>query len=82
MSHVFGHHPDPSTDFCIEVDDLQGYAYEIRHGLNFIPRHRSQWPFWGRLSRALKFSREARNLDEIAVKAKAALVSLDASARQ
>lgn len=80
--NTFGHHPDYSTDFCVEVDDLQGYAYEVRHGINFLPNHRSQWPFWGRLSRALMFAREnIEHLDGIALKAKELLLSLEGYAR-
>lgn len=77
----FGHHPEVSTDFCIEVDDLEGYAFEVRQGLNFVPGHRSQWPFWGRLSRALSFAREATELDDLARSAAAELPVLDLYAR-
>lgn len=52
----FGHHPDPATDFCCEVEALEGEAEDVRLGL------RSQWPFWPRLSRALR----AVRLNEIA----------------
>jgi hypothetical protein len=37
---LFGHHPDPEIDFCIEVEALEGEAYEVSVGLI------SQWPFW------------------------------------
>lgn len=29
----FGHHPDPATDFCVEVEALQGEAENHRIGL-------------------------------------------------
>lgn len=32
----FGHHPDPATDFCCEVERLQGLAHEAKCGL--IPK--------------------------------------------
>jgi hypothetical protein len=66
---LFGHHPDKSADFCIEVEDLEGYAFEVRNGMNHLPGYRSQWPFWGRLSRALGFARTEADLDEIAQRA-------------
>jgi hypothetical protein len=49
---IFGHHPEPDFDFAIEADDLQGVAYDVIVGLA------SQWPFWGRLSRALRVGRK------------------------
>src|SRR5947209_19504588 len=45
----FKHHPDLSTDFCCELESLEGYVEDIRAG------GRSQWPFWARLSWLLKF---------------------------
>ena len=61
----FQHHPEIDFDFCIEVEDLTGYAYEVRTGMNFMPGQRSQWPFWTRLSRALRFARtDADHLDD------------------
>ena len=75
----FGHHPDPSTDFCIEVEDMEGYAYELSVGLNHVAGHRSQWPFWGRLSRLLAFVRSDafESLDEIAQRAHPAVYGLE-----
>ena len=29
----FGHHPDPATDYCCEVDRLEGEAYEAGVGM-------------------------------------------------
>jgi hypothetical protein len=52
MSTHFNHHPDPEIDFEIECGDLEGEAYDVKVGLV------SQWPFWARLSRALRFGRE------------------------
>ena len=48
----FDHHPEPEIDFEIECEALQGEAYDVKVGLV------SQWPFWGRLSRALRVGRE------------------------
>lgn len=45
----FGHHPDAAIDFCIEVECLQGLAFDVRHGLmpmNDLPQ---------RLGRAMNF---------------------------
>lgn len=74
----FGHHPDPSTDFCIEVESLQGWSTDMRAG------RRSQWPFWGRLSRLLRFikSPEFAALDEIAQRAKPIVLGLEQSAQE
>lgn len=45
---TFDHHPDPDIDFGVEAEVLEGMAYDVSVGMS------SQWPFWGRLSRALK----------------------------
>lgn len=52
----FANHPEASTDYRVEVDDLAGYAYETAAGLNFVPGNRSRWPFRGRLARVLRFA--------------------------
>jgi hypothetical protein len=31
----FGHHPDPAIDFCVEVEELEGLAYN--HSVGFFP---------------------------------------------
>lgn len=49
---TFGHHPEADFDFAIEADALEGLSYEVNIGLA------SQWPFWGRLSRALREGRD------------------------
>ena len=79
---IFGHHPEPSFDFCIEIDDMEGYAYDLSVGLNFVPGHRSQWPFWSRLSRLLRFvnSGQAAALDEDAQRAIPAVHELEGKA--
>lgn len=28
----FGHHPDPAIDFCVEVEIIEGMAYDARVG--------------------------------------------------
>ncbi len=66
----FNHHPDPSTDYCCEVDMLEGWAYEVKVGL------RSQWPFWGRLSAALAHQPVQ---DEYTVKAREILTKIERS---
>ena len=65
-TNIFGNHPDLSTDFCCEVGILEGWAIDVRAGL------RSQWPYWGRLSRLLRFNRspEADAMDDIAQRAR------------
>lgn len=30
----FDHHPDPAIDFCIEVEELEGMAYNVSVGLD------------------------------------------------
>ena len=30
----FGHHPDPAIDFCIEVEDIEGMAYNVKVGFH------------------------------------------------
>lgn len=30
---MFGHHPDPETDFCVEVDVIQGLHADFLAGL-------------------------------------------------
>lgn len=70
---IFGHHPDPSTDFTIEVEALEGLMVEVR------ARLRSQWPFWGRLSRLLRFVRSPAfaALDSIAQRARPAVLTME-----
>lgn len=29
----FGHHPDPAIDFCVEVEVIEGMAYDAKVGL-------------------------------------------------
>jgi len=70
----FKHHPDLSTDFCCELESLEGYVEDIRAG------GRSQWPFWARLSWLLKFLREGPLLDEIAERARPLAFELEGRA--
>lgn len=56
----FGHHPNPAIDFCVEVECLEGMAYDRGVG-DAVPDLEK------RLSRALAFRVGG---DEIAVKAK------------
>lgn len=44
-------HPDPEIAFEIELEILEGEAFDVAAGL------RSQWPFWARLSKTLKHGR-------------------------
>lgn len=33
----FNHHPDPAIDFCVEVEELQGMAYNRKVGFDPEP---------------------------------------------
>lgn len=37
MPMTFGHHPDPAIDFCVEVEELQGMAYNRKVGFDPEP---------------------------------------------
>jgi hypothetical protein len=57
----FGHNPDPSIDYCVEVDELERMLIRIRLGHETYPEFRK------RVNEALsfrfgtcKFSRDAR----------------------
>ena len=69
----FGNHPDASTDFCIEIEKLEGWAEDVKAGV------RSQWPFWSRLSQLLAFARSPAcdALDSIAQKARPVVFELE-----
>jgi hypothetical protein len=45
----FDHHPDPAIDFCIEVDCIEGIAFDVAHQLE------SRELLVQRLTRALDF---------------------------
>lgn len=45
----FGHHPDPAIDFCVEVEELQGMAYNRNVGFDLEPTLDS------RIERAMQF---------------------------
>ena len=60
MEH-FGHHPDPATDFCVEVDAIEGLVYEARVGM--IPRK----PVEDRIFKAMQF-RVGGDPDAVAAK--------------
>lgn len=51
IGKIGAEHPDPEIAFEIELDIIQGEACDVSAGL------RSQWPFWARLSRALRVGR-------------------------
>jgi len=57
----FGHHPDPAVDFCVEVEILQGQAYEAQVGM--IPAA----PVVERIDRAMSF-RVGGDLNAISAK--------------
>lgn len=64
----FGHHPDPATDFCVEVEVLEGADFNIKHA---IPNAKIGKPeFDQRVERAMSFNVGG---DQIAVAAKDAL---------
>lgn len=64
----FGHHPDPVTDFCVEVESLYGMAYDRQTKFGAHP------DFHGRFDRALDFRVGG---DPVAVAAKNDLWDLD-----
>jgi len=66
----FNHHPDPAIDFCIEVEALEGMAYNRRVGFDVEPT------LEGRLSRAFEFRVGG---DPIAVQAKQRLREIEAA---
>jgi hypothetical protein len=33
----FDHHPDPATDFCVEVEAIEGALYERKVGFDLHP---------------------------------------------
>ena len=47
----FGHHPDPATDFEVEVQDLEAEAVNYRIGFQPMPRE----VLFGRIDRAMDF---------------------------
>lgn len=68
----FGHHPDPACDFCVEVERIEGIAYERRAGMNDGEELRHA------VSRALDFTVGG---DLIAISAKARLREIAAELR-
>jgi len=67
----FGHHPDPAIDFCIEVEAIQGEAYNERVGFPIEGP-----PLADRIFRAMQFRVGG---DEGAVWAKSLLREIEAS---
>jgi hypothetical protein len=57
----FGHHPDPAIDFCVEVEILQGQAYEAQVGMARAA------PVVDRIDRAMSF-RVGGDLNAISAK--------------
>jgi hypothetical protein len=57
----FDHHPDPAIDFCIEVEELEGMAYNRRVGFGPEPTLNA------RVNRAMDF-RVGGDLNAIAAK--------------
>lgn len=49
----FGHHPDADIDFELEVGELEGMAFNLRHGLKY--EGESPEIFEARKARALDF---------------------------
>ncbi|MBZ9600686.1 hypothetical protein [Phyllobacterium chamaecytisi] len=71
---LFGHHPDPANDFCIEVEAIEGLHFNALHGISkpgTTPPTMAE--VQDRISRAMEFRVGG---DEIAVKAKAKLRAL------
>ena len=69
----FGHHPEPATDFCVEVEEIEGEAENIRVGFeNGTP---SRDELRSRIERAMEFR---VGVDEGAVRAKDRLREIEA----
>lgn len=68
----FGHHPDPATDFCVEVDALIGMAADFEAGLG------TRGDLLERIARAMQFQVGG---DDRAVAAKSALRELERRCR-
>jgi hypothetical protein len=66
----FGHHPDPAVDFCIEVDCIEGDAYDFRAGINDREAPKE------RITRAMTFIIGG---DPYAIRAKGRLRELEAA---
>jgi hypothetical protein len=66
----FGHHPDPANDFCVEVEVIEGLAYDESVGAK-VGGDLSE-----RIARAMTFRVGG---DEIAVRAKATLRKIEAA---
>lgn len=45
----FGHHPDPAIDFCVEVESLEGLAFDVERGME------ERQPIALRINRAMGF---------------------------
>lgn len=63
----FDHHPDPATDFCVEVEAIEGELRNLQLGLDHAPKPAD---LLRRINLALEFKTGG---DEGAVKAKGAL---------
>lgn len=68
----FGHHPDPATDFCVEVEAIEGYHYDAQRGLSKPgePPRQIDPAFRVRVNAAMDF---VVGGDPVAVRAKAIL---------
>lgn len=64
----FDHHPDPAVDYCVEVDALEGMAYDVGVGLA------SREEFEARIFRASMFR---PMIDANALDARRALLALE-----
>ncbi len=64
----FDHHPDPAIDFCVEVEELEGMAYNRRVGFDPEPA------LDARIERAMQFRVGG---DQNAVSAKGVLRTLE-----
>lgn len=66
----FGHHPDPATDFCIEVEEIQSIHTNQSLGLTGMGHEADYAGVGERISRAMQFRVGG---DLYAIKAKALL---------
>lgn len=68
----FGHHPDPTNDFCVEVEEIQAEALNLQLGFADV----DGGVLFARIARAMSFTVGG---DEIAVRAKAELRNIKAT---
>lgn len=67
----FGHHPDASTDFCIEVESIEAMAHNACIFLeDGFTKYGSEKEFWGHLMRALRWANKTDVADDYVIRAR------------